>query len=85
MQIFSESKEVSGSDTILYETVCRLREIFLTGTASIKDAIKHGQPVTLTGKANISKIREIIESHGRYRIRDIAISFEVYFVSTSDF
>lgn len=50
----------------------RLRTKFLTGTVSVKDAAKFGRPVTITGKANVSKAREIIESDGRYMIHNIA-------------
>ena len=39
---------------------------------SVKDAAKYGRPVTVTGKTTVSKVREIIESDGRYTIRDIA-------------
>ena len=37
-----------------------------TGIQSIKGAAKLGRPVTATGKTNASKVREIIESGGRY-------------------
>lgn len=71
-QIFTELGEVYGSDKVSYETVRRWRQKFLTGTESIKDAAKSGRPVTVSGKTNVSKVKEIIESDGRYTIRDIA-------------
>ncbi|XP_062593106.1 histone-lysine N-methyltransferase SETMAR-like [Saccostrea cucullata] len=71
-QIFTELGEVYGSDKVSYETVRRWRQKFLTGTESIKDAAKSGLPVTVSGKTNVSKVKEIIESDGRYTIRDIA-------------
>ena len=35
---------------------------------NVKDAAKSGRPVTATGKKNVSIIREIIESDGRYTV-----------------
>lgn len=81
MHIFIALGEVFGSNKILYEIDCRWRKIFLTGTPSIKDTTKQGQPLAVTGKSNILKIRKTIKSDGRYRIREIAISFW----STNDF
>lgn len=63
---------VYGSDKLYHETVSRWRKKFLTGTESIKDAAKYGRPVTVTGKANVSKVGEIIENDCLYRICDIA-------------
>ena len=83
--------EVYWSDKVSYETVRRWRKKFLTGTESVKDAAKSGRPVTVTGKANVSKVREIIESDGRYCQSSwhIAIAgafhFEAYFECTKDF
>ena len=37
-----------------------------------KDATRPVRPVTLMGNTNVSNIKEIIESDGRYTIRDIA-------------
>ncbi|XP_062582211.1 histone-lysine N-methyltransferase SETMAR-like [Saccostrea cucullata] len=71
-QIFTELGEVYGSDKVSYETVHRWRQKFLTGTESVKDAAKSGRPVTVSGKRNVSKVKEIIESDGRYTVRDIA-------------
>ena len=45
---------------------------FLSSTESTKETAKTERPVTVTGKANVTKVREIIESDGRYTIRDIA-------------
>ena len=42
------------------------------GTEFVKDVKNSGRPVNATGKANVSKVKEIIESDGRYTIRDIA-------------
>lgn len=42
----------------------------LTGTGSFKDAAKSGRHITVTDKANVSKVREIMESNGRYMIND---------------
>jgi hypothetical protein len=41
---------------------------------------KFDRPVTVTGRTNVSEVREIIESDGRYMIRDIAkaVHFEAY-------
>ena len=71
-QTFTELGEVYGSDKVSFEAVCRWRKKFLTGTEFVKDAAKSGRPVTVIGKTNISKVREIIESDSRYTIRDIA-------------
>lgn len=43
----------------------------LTGTKSVKDAAKSCRPVIVTGKATVSKVRKMVESDGRYTIRDI--------------
>ena len=43
-QIFTDLGEVYGSDKVCYETVCKWRQKFLTGTESVKDAIKSGRP-----------------------------------------
>lgn len=32
---------------------------FLTGTQSVKDSAKSGQPVTVTRKANVLKVRKM--------------------------
>ena len=66
-KIFTELAEVYGSDKVR-----SWRQKFLTGTESVKDAAKSGQPVTVTGKNNVSKVKAIIESDGRYMIRNIA-------------
>lgn len=56
-----------------YKSVQRWRKkILLTGTESVIDATKLGRPVTVTCKTNVSKVREIIETDGRYIIRNIA-------------
>lgn len=39
---------------------------------SVKDEAISGQPVTVTGKANVANVKKIIESDGRYTIRNIA-------------
>ncbi|XP_061176095.1 cerebellin-1-like [Saccostrea echinata] len=44
----------------------------LTGTESVKDAAKSGRRMNVTGKANVSKVEEIIESDDRHTICDIA-------------
>ena len=49
-------REFANTSKISYEIVRRWRKKFLTGTESIKDAAKSGRPVTVTGKANISKV-----------------------------
>lgn len=46
---------------------------------SVKDAVKAGQRVTVIGKANVSKVRDIIKSDGRYTIRDNAKAVVSYF------
>lgn len=51
----------------------RWREKFPTGTESVS----FGRPVTVTGKANVSKVIKIIESDGRYTIRDIVKTFGI--------
>lgn len=48
----------------IFETVCRRRKKFLTGTESVKDATISGRLVTVINKASVSKIREIIERDG---------------------
>lgn len=50
MQILTELEEASGFDKI-HEGVCRYGKKFLTGTQSVKDAIKYVRPVHVTGKA----------------------------------
>lgn len=45
---------------------------FLTGTESVQNAAKPGQLVTVTSKANVSKVSKLIESDSRHTIRDIA-------------
>lgn len=55
MQIFTEFWEVHGSDKVSYETIRRWRKKFLTGAEFVKDKGKYGRPVTVTGKANVSK------------------------------
>ena len=47
--------EVYGSDKVSYETVRRWRQKFLTGTESVKDAVKSGRPVTVAGKTMTQK------------------------------
>jgi hypothetical protein len=49
---------------VSWETVRRRRKKFLAGTESIKD----GRPVTVAGKANVSKVKEMIESNDKYLI-----------------
>lgn len=39
------------TDKVFYETVRRWKKKSLTGTESVKDAVKSGQPITVTGKA----------------------------------
>lgn len=39
--------------------------------SDVKELAISGRPMTLPGMANVSKIWEIIKSHGRYTIRDI--------------
>ncbi len=84
-----------GSHMVSYETVRRWKTKFHTGTESVKDAAKSGRPVTATGKTNVSKVREIIESEGeiydsRYCQRCWHITIkstfhsEAYFESTKD-
>lgn len=46
--------------------------MYLTGTTSVKDAAKSGRNVTVTYKANVLKVREMIHSDGRYTIHDIS-------------
>lgn len=46
-------------------------EKYLTGTESVKNAAKSSRPVTVTGKAKFSKVKNIIKSHGRYTIRNM--------------
>lgn len=43
----------------------------LTGIESVTDAAKSGQPVIVTCKPNVSKVRKLIKSDGRCTIRDI--------------
>ena len=56
-----------------------------------KDAAKSGQPASATGKKNVLKVMNIIESDGIYTIRDIAkaivgiLHSEACFESTKDF
>ena len=71
-QIFTDLGEVYGSNKVSYGTVRRWRKNFLTGTESVKDAPKFGRPVTVAGKTNVSKVKEIIERDGRYTIWEIA-------------
>lgn len=51
-----------------------MRKTILTGTESVKDAAKSGRPVIVkaTGSTNVSKVKVIFESDGRYRIRGFA-------------
>jgi hypothetical protein len=49
-----------------YETVRRWRMKVLTGTKSVRDAAKSHRHVTVLAKTNVSKVREIMESDGRY-------------------
>ena len=71
-QILTELREVYGSYNIPYEIVCRWRKIFCIGTESVNDAT---YKIMMTGNCNrhdqYLKVREIIESDGRYTIRDI--------------
>lgn len=85
MQIVTESEDVKGSKKCFYCTVRMQRKLFLTGTESVKYPAKFWRPVIVTGKANVSKVRENIESDGRYTIRIIAIAVgislsRVYFI-----
>lgn len=59
------------SDKVSYEIVRRWRRKFLTVIESVKDVEKSGQSVTIAVKANVSKFNVIIETDGRYTIRDI--------------
>ena len=55
---------------MFYETFCRWRMKFLSGTQSNKDAAKSGRP--LTNKANVSKVRQAtIQSDDQYTIYDM--------------
>lgn len=65
-------EKVYGSCKVSYETVRRWKKKFDTGVESVKDAGKSGRPVTATGKSNVSKVRDMIETDGRHTIRDIA-------------
>lgn len=61
-----------------YETVRMSRTKFLTGTKSFKGAAKSDRPVTLRqSRANVSKVGEMIESDGRYTIRDVAKAVDI--------
>ena len=71
-QTFTELGAVYGSHNVSYETVCRWRKKFHTGTKSVKDATESERLVTAIGGPNVSKVRQIIERDGRYTIRDIA-------------
>lgn len=54
------------------------RTKFLTGTKSFKGAAKSDRPVTLRqSRANVSKVGEMIESDGRYTIRDVAKAVDI--------
>ena len=53
------------------ETVRRCRKEFHNGSESVKDSAESGRPVTATGKNNVSKVREIIESDDSYIVLDI--------------
>lgn len=64
--------KVNRSDKVSYWTDRRWSRKFLTGTESLKNAAKSGRPVTLTCKAHVSKVRELIGSDGRHTFRDIA-------------
>lgn len=81
---------------VSYKIVRRWRQKFLTGTESVNDEAMSCWPVTATGKANVSKVRYIVEPDGRYTILDIANAvvipllrahffFKAYFESTTDF
>lgn len=63
--------EVYGFDKVFYEIVCRWRKKFLIGIEFVKDVVKFGWFVIVIGKVNVLKVREIIESDGRYMICDI--------------
>ena len=92
-QISTELGDVYGSQNVSYVTVHRWGKKYYTGTVSVKDATKSGRPVIATGKTNVSKVREIIDSDGRYMIREIVKAVgivsifhsEVYFESTNTF
>lgn len=77
MQIFTEFREVHASDKVSYEIVCRWRKGFQTCNESVKDAANSGQPVNITGKGNVSKVWEIIDSVDRCTIFDIAKAFGI--------
>ena len=62
---------------VICPKVRRWRKKFLTGTESVKDAAKSGRPVTVTGKANVSKVKEMIQSGERYTIRDISKGVDI--------
>ena len=53
------------SEKVCYETVRRLRQKFMTGTESIKDAAKSGRPVTVTDMTNASKVKKIFVYNSR--------------------
>lgn len=54
------------------------RTKFLTGTKSFKGEAKSDRPVTLRqSRANVSKVGEMIESDGRYTIRDVAKAVDI--------
>ena len=70
-----------GFHNVSHETVCRWRRKFHTVTESVKDAAKSERSVTATDKNNVSKVRETIESDGRYTVSDIANAVGVSLVS----
>ena len=71
-QIFTEFGKVYGSYNVFYAAVRRWRKNFHTFSEFVKETIKSGRPETATGKPNVSKVREILESDGRYIDRGIA-------------
>lgn len=71
MQIFTELEKLYGSNEESYKTVRKWRKKFLIDAESVKNAAKFVRLVTVTGKANVSRVGEMIESIGRYTICDI--------------
>lgn len=45
---------------------------------SVKDAAKSGRPMTVTGRANVSNVGEIMKNDCWYPMCDIAFNFEAY-------
>lgn len=45
---------------------------------SVNDIANSSRLVTVTSKANVFKVREIVESNGRYIIRDMLLAYPYY-------